>query len=131
MADSILDTVKKVLGIEADYTAFDPAIIMHINSVFVTLQQLGIGPVEGFFIEDDSKEWVDFLGPDPTLNNVKTYVCLRVRLIFDPPTTSFAIDSMKRQVEELEWRINVRREEVAYPWVPPVPIDPEDELETF
>lgn len=127
MTDSILDTVKKVLGIEPDYEAFDIDIIMHINSVFATLQQLGVGPASGFFIENKEAKWADILGDDPTTNNVKTYVCLRVKLIFDPPTTSFAIDSMKRQVEELEWRINVRREEVAYPWIPE-PIDPDEEV---
>lgn len=124
MTDSILDTVKKVLGIESDYTAFDEDIILHINSVFSTLQQLGVGPVNGFEITNKEQVWASFLGSNVTYNNVKTYVCLRVKLIFDPPATSFAIDSMRKQVEELEWRINVRREEVDHPWVEPTPPEP-------
>lgn len=110
MSDSILTSTKKVLGLDEDYTAFDPDILMHINSVFSTLCQLGIGPAGGFAIEDATAEWVDFLGGDPRLNSVKTYVYLRVRLLFDPPTTSFVQDSMKRQIEELEWRLNVQWE---------------------
>lgn len=115
MSDSILTSVKKVLGIAEEYTAFDPDIVLHINSVFSTLNQLGIGPEVGFAIEDKEDLWSDFLGNDIRLNSVKTYVCLRVRLLFDPPATSFVQDSMKRQIEELEWRLNVHRESLAYP----------------
>lgn len=119
MTDSILDSTKKVLGIEPEYTAFDVDIVMHINTAFATLQQLGLGPDEGFMIEDDEAVWSDFLGADKTLNSVKTYVFMRVKLIFDPPPTSFAIEAMKDQVKELEWRLNVKREE-DNPWhVPP------------
>jgi hypothetical protein len=127
VTDSILETVKKVLGIEASYNVFDQDILLHTNSVFSDLNQLGIGPDDGFAIEDTNATWSDFLGDDKRKNNVKTYVCLRVRLVFDPPTTSFAIDSMKKQVEELEWRINVYREETDHPYVPPAPIDPDGE----
>lgn len=116
MTDSILDSVKKVLQIPEEYTAFDIAIIMHINTVFGTLHQLGIGPVNGFFIADNSPVWADFLDNEPLLNGVKTYVVLKVRLLFDPPTTSFAIAAMKDQIAELEWRLNVYREGVAHPW---------------
>lgn len=128
MADSsILTDVKKVLGLDASYTAFDLDIIMHINTAFATLNQLGIGPADGFMIEDDSAMWDDFLDPDADnpsaiklkLNNVKTYVSLRVRMIFDPPTTAFVLAAYQKQIEELEWRINVVREEVA--WVDPNP----------
>lgn len=117
MTDSILDSTKKVLGIEASYTAFDTDIVMHINSVFSTLHQLGIGPIEGFEIEDQTTQWSDFLGTETRLNSVKTYVYLRVRLLFDPPTTSFAIAAMQKQAEEYEWRLNVLREGVVYPTV--------------
>jgi hypothetical protein len=117
--ESILKSVKKVLGISADYDVFDNDIILHTNSALSTLYQLGIGPATGFQIEGDDEEWEDFLGADPRLNSVKTYVCLKVRLAFDPPGTSFAITAMEKQIEELAWRINVTREE-STPWSPPV-----------
>lgn len=119
--DSILISTKKVLGIDADYHAFDDDIMMHINSVFGTLQQLGLGPVEGFEIDDETATWSDFLSGNVTYNPVRTYVYLRVRLLFDPPATSFAITAMENQIKELEWRLNVRREEVDHPWVEPIP----------
>ena len=115
MSDSILDSTKKVLGIEATYTAFDLDIMMHINSVFSKLHQLGIGPDEGFEIEDSVAVWGDFFGTEKKLNGVKTYVYLSVRLLFDPPTTSFAISAVQEQVKELEWRLNVYREGEKYP----------------
>lgn len=108
--DSILTTVKKVLGLAEDYTAFDVDIIMHINSILSVVNQLGVGPGEGFSIEDKAPTWEQFLGTDPRKNDVKTYVYLRVRLLFDPPSTSHAIASVKEQYKELEWRINVERE---------------------
>ena len=114
MSDSILTSTKKVLGIEELYTAFDVDILMHINSVFSTLHQLGIGPVDGFFIEDATPTWTTFLGTDPRLNSVKTYVYLKVRILFDPPGTSYLIDSLRNQAEELEWRLNVVRETDDY-----------------
>lgn len=119
MTNSILESTKKVLGFEPEYKAYDLDIMMHINTVFTTLQQLGVGPVNGYMIESDQEEWSDFLGNNLTLNSVKTYVYLRVKLVFDPPPTSFAIAAMEEQVKEQEWRISARREEVAYPWTPP------------
>jgi hypothetical protein len=116
---SILDSTKKILGLEADYTAFDLDILTHINTVFSDLQQLGIGPIEGFAIEDAEAEWDDFLAGDVTMNSVKTYMYLRVRLLFDPPTTSFHIASLKEQQQALEWRLNVIREGVS--WTDPDP----------
>lgn len=118
--DSILKSTKKVLGIEDTYTAFDVDIVMHINSVFSTLEQLGIGPVGGFYIEDATPTWSAFLGTDPRLSSVKTYVYLRVRMLFDPPGTSYLIDSLEKQARELEWRLNTRREETE--WVDPDPL---------
>ena len=112
--DSILDSTKKILGIDSSYSAFDLDIITHINSVFTTLNQLGVGPVEGFRIEDNSSKWEDFIGTDLNLNSVKTYVYLRVRLLFDPPTNSFLVKSLDEQIREMEWRINVHREEEAW-----------------
>lgn len=114
MTDSILDSVKKVLNLSSDYTPFDQDIIMHINSVFSTLNQLGVGPAEGFMIQDKEDVWETFLEGDLRLNNVKSYVYLRVRMLFDPPTIGYLVEAMKQQVTELEWRINVQRESVAW-----------------
>lgn len=110
MDDSILNSVKKILGVAADYDAFDTDIIIHINSVFSTLNQLGLGPTDGFMIEDDSAVWEDFLLGDMRLNHVKTYTYLRVRVLFDPPTTGFTLTALQEQIKELEWRLSVFRE---------------------
>lgn len=110
MIDSILTSVKKTLGLDEGYTAFDPDVVMHINSVFSTLQQLGVGPEAGFTIEDASATWSDFLADDPRYSAVRSYVYLRVRLLFDPPTTSYLMEAFKEQVREMEWRLNVVRE---------------------
>jgi hypothetical protein len=123
MPDSILNSVKKVLGIDAEYDAFDVDILMHINSVFFTLNQLGIGPADGFMIEDDSVVWGAYLADDPNLNAVKSYMYLRVRLLFDPPSTSYLIEAFDKQRLELEWRLNLYREGTE--WVDP---DPEPEM---
>lgn len=114
MSDSILTSTKKVLGIEEDYDAFDTDILMHINSVFSTLNQLGLGPDEGFSISDKQPTWDAFFGNDPRLNSIKTYVYLKVRIIFDPPGTSYLISSLEKQSQELEWRLNAYREETDY-----------------
>lgn len=124
--DSILTSTKKVLGIAADYEAFDVDILMHINSVFSILHQLGLGPEDGFVIEDDTATWDAFLGDDPRINSVKTYVYLRVRLMFDPPTTSYLIESTRKQAEELEWRLNVVREGDS--WTDPDPVVEDSEV---
>lgn len=118
-ATSILDSVKKVLGMDASYTVFDLDVTLHINTVFSILNELGIGPEAGFMIEDNTAVWDTFLLGDSRLNQVKSYVFLRVKLLFDPPTTSFHIDAMKEQIRELEWRINVKRENES--WIDPTP----------
>lgn len=110
MSDSILNSTKKILGIGSDYEVFDLDIITHINSAFATLTDLGIGPDEGYMIEDDSATWGDYLKGDNRLNPVRTYVYLKVRVLFDPPTTSFAIEAINKQIAELEWRLNTYRE---------------------
>lgn len=110
MTNSILDSTKKVLGVDSAYTVFDVDILMHINTTFSKLNQLGIGPVEGFAIEDAATEWDAFLGDDLRLNGVKSYMYLNVRMLFDPPTTSYLITAMKEQKDELEWRLSVQRE---------------------
>lgn len=119
MNDSILTSVKKVLNLAEDYEAFDSDVIMHINGVFSTLNQLGVGPSVGFMIEDKVPTWGAFLGSDPRLNHVKTYVYLRVRLLFDPPSTGFLTTAIEKQIKELEWRLNVQREDTE--WVDPDP----------
>lgn len=141
MADSILTNIKKIVGIAESDISFDPDIIMHANTVFSVLNQLGIGPTAGFMIEDAVPTWDDFLSvkqvgqlqADGTvtytdeqlaavnqlLNMVKTYVYLRVRLLFDPPQTSFVIESLNKQIEELEVRMSIVREGDS--WVDPMP----------
>jgi hypothetical protein len=105
--DSILTSVKKMLGITEDYEHFDADLIMHINSVFMILTQLGVGPSEGFSIEDKSDTWDDFISTGSNLEAVKSYVYLKVKLLFDPPLSSAVMESMNRMISELEWRLNV------------------------
>ena len=105
--DSILTSIKKTLGIAADYQHFDDQIMLHINSTFSVLHQLGVGPESGFYISDSSATWKDFMGDDPRLNFVKTYVGIRVRLLFDPPVNTSAVKSMEETAQEIEWRITV------------------------
>lgn len=112
MNESILTSVKKTLGLAEDYTAFDPDIVLYINGVLSDLHQLGIGPPQGFQITGKDEEWVQFTSNDLTVNNVKTYVGLRVRLLFDPPESSYAIASFKEQIAQHEWRISEHREEM-------------------
>lgn len=109
MADttSILDSIKKLLGLEPDYTAFDQDIIIHINSVFSLLHQIGASPVDGVTISDNTAPWSMFIGDRANVQLVKTYTYLKVRLWFDPPSTSFALDSLKEQVREMEWRLSI------------------------
>lgn len=108
--DSILTSIKKMLGIEAEITQFDTDIIININSVFMILTQLGLGPAEGFIITDDTAEWDDFLGDVVTQEAVKSYIYMKVRLIFDPPTSGFVLDAMERMIKEFEWRLNSQAE---------------------
>lgn len=115
---SILDSTKKALSVPENYNVFDPELITFINGVLGTLNQLGIGPPEGFRIDDDTAVWEDFLDDD-RLNGAKTFVYLSVKLLFDPPPTSFAISAVQQQIEELTWRLNVQREEEAWTEPPP------------
>ena len=110
--DSILTSIKKLLGVDEAYTHFDPDIVMHINSVLMILHQMGVGPSDGFIIEDETEVWGDFI-PDASpikLEAVKSYIYLKVRLLFDPPLSSAVIESINRQISELEWRLNVAAE---------------------
>lgn len=107
--ESILDTIKKMLGIESDYTHFDIDIITNINTAFLNLQQIGVGPKSGFSITDNTAKWSDYISGE-NLEAVKTYIYLKVRLLFDPPTNAFLVDAMERQIREIEWRLNVQVE---------------------
>lgn len=107
--ESILTSIKKLLGISEEYEHFDSDIIMHINSALMILTQLGVGPAEGFMIEDSTSTWIDFLGDKTNLEAVKSYIYLRVKLLFDPPNSA-VIESINRQITELEWRLNVNAE---------------------
>lgn len=111
MEQSILTSVKKVLNVSEYTTVYDQDILMHINSVFGTLNQLGIGPSSGFSIDDASAVWGDYVSSLNQLNLVRSYMYLKVRMLFDPPGTSFHLDAIKEQVAEFEWRLNVSREE--------------------
>lgn len=119
MEESILNSIKTVLGLDATFTAFDEDILMHINSVFSDLYQLGVGPAEGFFISDESTEWSEYFTDGVTdywMNSVRSYIFLRVQLMFDVSSmTSYVIQAKERQIAQFEWRLNVAREEALYP----------------
>lgn len=108
--DSILTSIKKLLGITEDCTDFDIDIVMHINSVFSVLTQLGVGPSNGFSIEDNTTTWDDYMSDDPKFNMIKTYIYQKVRLAFDPPSNSTVLASTERMVQELEFRLKVEAE---------------------
>lgn len=105
--ESILTSIKKLLGIPEEYEQFDMDVIMHINSALFVLTQLGVGPSEGFSITDKTSKWTDFVSNVKNIESIKTYVYLRVRLLFDPPSSSAVTEAMNRQISEFEWRINV------------------------
>lgn len=108
--ESILTSVKKVLGIPEEYEVFDLDLLMHINSAFARLNQLGVGPALTFQIEDKTSTWDEFLQGNNDLSPAKTYVSLKAKLIFDPPQTSFTQESIKQMIDQLEWTLNVAAE---------------------
>ena len=110
ITDSILTSVKKLLGITEECTDFDADLIMHINSVLMILTQIGVGPSEGFSIKDIEDYWEDFVSDTTKFESVKSYVYMKVRLMFDPPSSSAVMESMNRMISELEWRLNVAAE---------------------
>lgn len=110
--ESILTSIKKLLGIAEDYTHFDNDIIMHINSVFLILTQLGVGPPEGFVIQDATALWTDFVAEDKNLELIKSYTYLKVKIMFDPPLSSAVLDSTNQLIKEYEWRIQVASDPV-------------------
>jgi hypothetical protein len=103
--DSILTSIKKLLGIEDEYIQFDQDIIMDINTVLLSINQFGIGPETGFVIHDKTETWSSLLGTRLDFEAVKTYIYLKVRLLFDPPANAFVVEAMERQITELEWRL--------------------------
>ena len=105
--DSILTSIKMMLGITEECTDFDDTIIMHVNSVFMILNQLGVGPTNGFRIEDNSTAWSDFITEEDNLDAVKSYMHLKVKMLFDPPLSSAVMNAVNQQINELEWRLNV------------------------
>ena len=105
--DSILTSIKKMLGITEDYTHFDTDIVIHINSVFSILTQLGVGPPEGFYIQDKTTIWYEYISDPNKIEMDKSYMYLKVRLLFDPPSSSSVIEAFNKQISEFEWRLNV------------------------
>lgn len=114
MEPSILTSTKKILGIDAAYTVFDADITTFINTAFSVLTQLGVGPLEGFLIEDESTEWSEFVDDVIKQNLIKSYVFLKVRMLFDPPATSFLIAAYEKQIAEYETRISYQREDETW-----------------
>lgn len=108
--DSILTSVKKMLGIPEEYEHFDTDLIIHINSVFMILTQMGVGPSNGFSISNKQARWSEFIGDARLIESVRTYMYLKVRLIFDPPTSSAVTEAINRLISEFEWRLNVSAE---------------------
>ena len=117
MEESILKSTKETLGLAVDYTPFDLTIITHINSALSDAQDLGVGPL-GFSIEDDSANWADLQLPKQIETKLRSYVYLKVRMLFDPPSTSFLLDASRKQIEEFEGRMSIARENIAFPPTP-------------
>lgn len=111
MEESILLSIKKLLGLDGDYQAFDEDVVVHINTALSILRQLGIGPKNGFKITGSNETWGDFLGDSDKLEMAKTFVYTRVKPIFDPPSNSFVLSALKEESTELAWRLNIAAEE--------------------
>lgn len=116
--DSILNSIKKMMGPGLDYNAFDTDLIIHINTVFSILTQLGVGPKNGFIIQDEDDVWSDFVDDDRTIEMAKSYIYLKCKLMFDPPQNSFIVNSYEKLCSEYEWRLNVSADGKEYPEQP-------------
>lgn len=114
MPESILKDIKSTLALPDDYDAFDKEVILFVNSAISDLHQIGIGPDAGFRVVSDEETWEQFIGNDPRLDSVKTYLFLKAKLLFDPSDKSHVVEMMKEQIREHEWRLNVRREETKW-----------------
>lgn len=108
--DSILLTIKKMLGVDRDFDGFDTDIIIGINSALMNLNQIGVGPAEAFSITNQDAVWSDFLDSTTNLEGAKVYIYLKTRLSFDPPANSFLVEAINKQISELEWRLNTQVE---------------------
>lgn len=116
ITESILTSIKKLLGIDENYTHFDADIVMHINSVLSILTQMGVGPKNGFSISGKDETWGEFLPMEQSVfPMVRSYVYLKVRLLFDPPVSSAAMEAMNRQISEFEWRLYVAADPIENP----------------
>lgn len=127
LENSILRTIKKMLGLDLDYDAFNTDVITHINTALMTLQQLGVGPEQGMFITGLTETWGDFFPSEQMLEAAKSYIYIRVRMVFDPPTNSFVMDSLQKTSDMLEWRLKEQArffdaEKGKYVWRHPEPI---------
>jgi hypothetical protein len=120
LADSILQSTKKLLGLDATYDAFDLDITTHINSAFSTLYQAGVGPLEGFLITGTEETWAQFIGNKMHINDVKSYVYLKVQMLFDRPTSSFGLTSVEKMLDEFIWRLNAA-DDFTISQIPPTP----------
>lgn len=130
MTDSVLVTIKKMLGLDESYNAFDTDIIVFINSVIMTLQQLGVTDKQGVTITGPTETWADVLPSDKLVEGAKSYIYLKVKLLFDPPSNSFVLNSYEKQIEELEYRMKEQME--AYPGsIADDPKEPEDDESDF
>lgn len=107
--DSILKTIKKMCGMDEDYTPFDTDLVVFINGAILAANQIGVG-VDGFTITGPNETWNDFVGDHPSLEAIKQYIYMRVRLVFDPPANSFVVSSLEKQLDEMTWRLNVQAE---------------------
>lgn len=110
----ILPSIKKLLGITVEYKEFDQEIRMHIDSVFVTLHQLGVGPTDPFYLETGEESWSEFMENAKNLRNVKSYIYLRTRLLFDMPQNAFLVTAIEKQIKELEWRMMEQSKEEVF-----------------
>jgi arginine/ornithine N-succinyltransferase beta subunit len=109
MIDSILLTIKKMLGIDQNFDGFDIDLIIHINSALMILNQLGVGVIN-FKITGSGELWSGFLGTDADIESIKSYIYLKTRLTFDPPANSFLVDAIQKEIKELEWRLQIQKD---------------------
>lgn len=110
MEESILESIKRALGFTKEYTYFDQDVLMNINSVCMVLTQLGVGPPDGFFVSGYDQTWADYLTNGKQLMAVRTYIYIKVRLVIDPPSSSFVLEALKKNADELEWRLQIKAE---------------------
>ena len=126
-ADSVLDSVKKMLGVDLVDDSFDMELIIFINDVFSKLNQLAVGPTTTYVIDDRLDKWTDFLLDRADLNMVRTYMYLQVRITFDPPTNPSLLENMMKRIQEYEWRLNVQAEQALRNTQAKLPIELEPE----